>query len=199
MAWAAASISDDGKPTGLPNVREAIDQISELVKVRIEPAVHVILEPLQAEGKDILRVHVAGGADTPYYYSGDGNKIAYYRVGNESVPVPASILNEASKIHFAQLLRRIVIVAPDIGSVFLRLGKGLLKHRYNPVIAAYDNGNVFYTRAFISENIAESVFGYHHIEERRLLYHSHRSVVHIHKVGRYIGILRSKLLPNAPP
>ena len=87
-------VSDEGIPIGLSNVRKIIDQISELIKVRIDPAVHVILELIQADGKDILRVHVPSGADTPYYYSGDGNKVAYYRIGNESAPVPAPILNE---------------------------------------------------------------------------------------------------------
>lgn len=43
------------------------------------------------EGFGIQR---SGGANTPYYYTSDGNKNAYYRIGNESAPVPAAILNE---------------------------------------------------------------------------------------------------------
>ena len=53
-----------------------------------------MLEPFNIDGANILRVRVSGGAATPYYYTGDGNKIAYYRIGNESAQAPASVLNE---------------------------------------------------------------------------------------------------------
>jgi len=89
-------VSDDkGGAIGLENPQQAAKQISELIKARIEPAImNVVLEPLRADGKDILRVQISGGANTPYYYTGDGNKVAYYRIGNESAPVPAAVLNE---------------------------------------------------------------------------------------------------------
>ncbi|WP_052292964.1 ATP-binding protein [Desulfofarcimen acetoxidans] len=53
-----------------------------------------MLEPLCFDGKQILRVQISGGANTPYYYTGDGTKIAYYRIGNESAQAPAAVLNE---------------------------------------------------------------------------------------------------------
>lgn len=87
-------VSDDGVAVGLENPQQAAEQISEFIKARIEPAVNVVLEPLRADGKEILRMQVSGGSNTPYYYTGDGNKVAYYRIGNESAPAPASILNE---------------------------------------------------------------------------------------------------------
>lgn len=87
-------VSDNGIAIGLPNIQEAADQISELIKARIEPAVNVILESFHADSKDILRVRISSGGNPPFYYMGDGNKAAYYRIGNESVPAPASILNE---------------------------------------------------------------------------------------------------------
>lgn len=37
------------------------------------------------DGKDLLLLHVPEGADTPYYYIGDGVTEAYIRIGNESV------------------------------------------------------------------------------------------------------------------
>jgi predicted HTH transcriptional regulator len=46
------------------------------------------------DGQNILRVQIAGGTNTPYYYTGDGSKTAYYRIGNESAPAPAAVLNE---------------------------------------------------------------------------------------------------------
>ena len=87
-------VSDEGIAVGLVNAQKTVEQVSELIKVRIDPAVRVVLELVQADEKDILRIHVPSGSDTPYYYTGDGNKIAYYRIGNESAPAPASILNE---------------------------------------------------------------------------------------------------------
>jgi ATP-dependent DNA helicase RecG len=88
-------VSDNGVAVGLSNPQQAAKQVSELIKARIEPAVkNVVLEPLHVDGKDILRVQISGGANTPYYYTGDGNKIAYYRIGNESAQAPAAVLNE---------------------------------------------------------------------------------------------------------
>jgi predicted HTH transcriptional regulator len=49
---------------------------------------------IRVDGQDILRVQISGGANTPYYYNGDGTKIAYYRIGNESAQAPAAVLNE---------------------------------------------------------------------------------------------------------
>ena len=88
-------VSDDGVVIGLDNPQKAVEQVSELIKARIEPAVNnVVIEPLRADGKNILRVQISGSANTPYYYTGDGNKVAYYRIGNESEQAPAAVLNE---------------------------------------------------------------------------------------------------------
>jgi ATP-dependent DNA helicase RecG len=88
-------VSDDGVAIGLDKPQKYAEQISELIKARIEPAIkNIVLEPLKADGKDILRLQISGGANTPYYYTGDGNKVAYYRIGNESSPAPAAVLNE---------------------------------------------------------------------------------------------------------
>ncbi|MDR2295458.1 MAG: putative DNA binding domain-containing protein, partial [Clostridiales Family XIII bacterium] len=88
-------VSNDGVAVGLDKPQQAAEKVSELVKTRIEPALkNIVLEPLHADGKNILRVQISGGANTPYYYTGDGNKTAYYRIGNESVPAPAAVLNE---------------------------------------------------------------------------------------------------------
>lgn len=88
-------VSDDGVAIGLADPQKDAEVVSNLIKTRIEPAIkNIVLEPLLADGKHILRVQIAGGANTPYYYTGDGTKVAYYRIGNESVPAPAAVLNE---------------------------------------------------------------------------------------------------------
>ena len=95
-------VSDDGVAVGLENPQKATEQISELIKTRIEPAIkNFVLEPFRADGKDILRVQISGGSNTPYYYSGDGNKTAYYRVGNESAQVSTAVLVEKYLRHAA--------------------------------------------------------------------------------------------------
>ena len=87
-------VSDDGRVEGVANLKQISDQISELIKMRIEPAIIVLLEPLKADAKEVLRLHIPNGTNSPYYYVGDSAKTAYYRVGNESAPAPANILNE---------------------------------------------------------------------------------------------------------
>lgn len=54
----------------------------------------VIMTPYDMDGKRSLRVEIKPGVMTPYYYSSDGNKIAYVRMGEESVQAPPHILNE---------------------------------------------------------------------------------------------------------
>ncbi len=46
------------------------------------------------DGKTIMIVTVEPGDQTPYYYIGDGQQIAYYRMGNESIPATAIKLRE---------------------------------------------------------------------------------------------------------
>lgn len=88
-------VSDEGVAIGLKNAQKAAEQISELIKARIEPPLkNIVLEPFCVDGCDILRVQISSGANSPYYYNGDGTKIAYYRIGNESAQAPAAVLNE---------------------------------------------------------------------------------------------------------
>jgi predicted HTH transcriptional regulator len=88
-------VSDDGVAFGLDDPQKVSGKISELIKARIEPVLkNFMLEPLHVDGKNILRLQIFSGSNTPYYYSGDGGKTAYYRIGNESAPAPAAVLNE---------------------------------------------------------------------------------------------------------
>jgi len=58
-------VSDNGVVIGLDDPQEDAERISELIKARIEPAIkNVVLEPLNADGKNILRVRVSGGTTT---------------------------------------------------------------------------------------------------------------------------------------
>ena len=88
-------VSDNGVTIGLDDPQKAAEHISELIKTRIEPSIKgIVLDSLHVDGKNILRIRISSGASTPYYYTGDGNKVAYYRIGNESAPAPSTVLNE---------------------------------------------------------------------------------------------------------
>ena len=87
-------VTNSDEAAGLADAQQTADKISELIKARIEPSLRFLLEPITVGGKNILRLEIRSGQDTPYYYSADGNKIAFYRVGNESVQAPPHILNE---------------------------------------------------------------------------------------------------------
>ena len=79
---------------GLEDIQETSENISQLISTKITPMVYVNMTPYDIDGKKILRVEIPSGYMTPYYYSSDGNKIAYIRMGEESVQVPPHILNE---------------------------------------------------------------------------------------------------------
>ena len=87
-------MDDNGKVLGLNDVQKTAGKISELIVARIEPPLIYALEPLQAEGKEILRLIVKSGPNTPYYYISSDSRTAYYRSGNESVKVTDRILTE---------------------------------------------------------------------------------------------------------
>ena len=85
-------VADDDVLKGLPDVKTASEKISEAVKSKMDPIPSIDLQIRQEEGKDFILLHVAAGAETPYYYMGDGGRIAYIRVGNESVQATATEL-----------------------------------------------------------------------------------------------------------
>jgi len=87
-------VSNDGKVIGLADVQSDAEFISRRIKDRITPLPDFVLTPHSENGKDVLTLDIKAGRSTPYYYSADGIKRAYIRIGNESVPAPDHILNE---------------------------------------------------------------------------------------------------------
>jgi ATP-dependent DNA helicase RecG len=87
-------VDNDGKPVGLTNTQSDTEFISRRIKDRITPLPDFILTPHSESNKSVLTLEVKAGRNTPYYYSADGIKRAYVRIGNESVPAPDHILNE---------------------------------------------------------------------------------------------------------
>lgn len=82
-------VSDDERLIGLENAREVSEKISEIIKVKMDPIPQIFLEIHKEDEKEFVLLRILSGQETPYYYVGDGNRIAYIRVGNESVPASA--------------------------------------------------------------------------------------------------------------
>ncbi len=78
-------ISDDDEIVALVDAEGDADKISEEIKSKLDPVPAVNLEPKEIEGKKLILLHVYPGQETPYYYIGDKQRLAFVRIGNESV------------------------------------------------------------------------------------------------------------------
>lgn len=78
-------VSDDDQIVGLADAKGDSEKISEEIKSKLDPIPAVNLEPKEVDGKKLVLLHVYPGQETPYYYIGDKQRLAFVRVGNESV------------------------------------------------------------------------------------------------------------------
>lgn len=78
-------ISDDDQVIGLVDAESDAERISEEIKAKLDPIPAISLEFMKLDGKKLVLLHVYKGQETPYYYIGDKQRLAYVRVGNESV------------------------------------------------------------------------------------------------------------------
>lgn len=78
-------ISDDDQVIGLADVEGDAEKISENIKSKLDPVPTVNLELKEIDGKKLVLLHIYSGQETPYYYIGDKQRVAFVRVGNESV------------------------------------------------------------------------------------------------------------------
>ena len=78
-------ISDDDQVVGLADAESDAERISEEIKTKLDPIPAVNLEFKEVDGKKLVLLHVYKGQETPYYYIGDKQRLAFVRVGNESV------------------------------------------------------------------------------------------------------------------
>lgn len=87
-------IADDDTVVGVEDAHTTGEKFSEIVKQKIDPIPPFYFNYEVIDGKTIMIVTVEPGDQTPYYYIGDGQQIAYYRMGNESIPATAIKLRE---------------------------------------------------------------------------------------------------------
>ena len=82
-------VDNDGVVKGLDDVQHVCEAISSKIRDYMDPVPDVEMIPHEVEGHYILQVKVNAGKYTPYYYVKDGQRIAFVRNGEESIPATA--------------------------------------------------------------------------------------------------------------
>ena len=82
-------IDNEGILKGLDNVQYVCETISSKIRDYMDPLPDVEMIPHRIDNLDILQLKINTGNYTPYYYVGDGQRIAFVRVGEESLPATA--------------------------------------------------------------------------------------------------------------
>ena len=82
-------IDNDGIVKGLNDVQHVCEAISSRIRDYMDPLPEVEMIPHDIDGLHILQLKIKTGHYTPYYYVGDGQRIAFVRIGEESVPATA--------------------------------------------------------------------------------------------------------------
>ena len=78
-------VKEDNSITGLSDYQKNSEFISETIKTRIDSIPEFDMEIQEIEGKHIIILTIFPGRDTPYFFVESGTRIAYKRVGNQSV------------------------------------------------------------------------------------------------------------------
>lgn len=90
-------IDDDGKAIGVPNCDQVQLIIKDRLKNNIQPSIMGLFEILHEKhnGKDIIRITIAGGLEKPYYLKKYGmtEKGCFLRVGSASEPMSQEMID----------------------------------------------------------------------------------------------------------
>ncbi len=82
-------VDNDGNIIGLDDVQHVCEAISAKIRDYMDPLPEVEMIPRMVDTLKILELKVHAGHYTPYYYVGDGQRVAFVRVGDESLPATA--------------------------------------------------------------------------------------------------------------
>lgn len=86
-------ITDNDEVIGLKDAESDAETISEQIKTKLDPIPEVNLRFHETEdGKKLILLQVYPGKETPYYYIGDGSRLTFIRIGNESVTADRAAL-----------------------------------------------------------------------------------------------------------
>jgi len=82
-------IDNDGIVKGLDDVQHVCETISSRIRDYMDPLPEVEMIPHDIDCLHILQLKINAGHYSPYYYVGDGQRVAFVRVGDESLPATA--------------------------------------------------------------------------------------------------------------
>ena len=82
-------IDNEGNVKGLDDVQHICEIISSKIRDYMDPLPEVEMIPQVIDGLHILQLKVNSGQYTPYYYVGDSQRVAFVRIGDESIPATA--------------------------------------------------------------------------------------------------------------
>ena len=83
-------VDNGGNVQGLDDVQHVCEAISSRIRDYMDPLPEVEMIPhIIADKLHILQLKVKTGSYTPYYNIGDGQRVAFVRVGDESMPASA--------------------------------------------------------------------------------------------------------------
>ena len=81
-------IDNDGIIKGLDDVQHVCEAISSKIRDNMDPLPEVEMIPHDIDGLHILQLKVNAGHYTPYYYVGDGQRIAFVPVSYTHLTLP---------------------------------------------------------------------------------------------------------------
>ena len=79
-------VKEDNTIIGLSDYQEVSENISEIIKTKMDPNPEFDMEIKEIDGKVILILSIFAGKNTPYFVIDGGTRTAYKRIGNQSVP-----------------------------------------------------------------------------------------------------------------
>lgn len=82
-------VNNDGIVKGLDDIQHVCETISSKIRDYMDPLPEIEMIPHRIYELEVLQLKVHSGNYTPYYYVGDGQRIAFVRVGDESTPATA--------------------------------------------------------------------------------------------------------------
>ncbi len=82
-------LDNDGAVCGLDDIQDVTEKIGSAIKDKMDPLPEVEAIPHKDGDLKVLELKVHAGKYTPYYYVGDGQRVAFVRVADESNPATA--------------------------------------------------------------------------------------------------------------
>lgn len=89
-------VSNNSELVGLADAEGDAEKISETIKIHLNLIPEFRLSFEKDEDKTFVIVEVMKGQQTPYYYEGDGQLIAFMRIGNEMQMLSLNKINSGS-------------------------------------------------------------------------------------------------------